>query len=70
MNKKEKLYQTLQSFTPEIIFQGTIGGIKLIMQVDAFAECVRWIVCEGDYCTNFRNFQEACDYYIKAIGEE
>ena len=53
-------------FKPEIVFDGTIGGIKLLMEVDAFNEHINWEVQEGDHYTYFNDFEEARDYYLKA----
>lgn len=70
MNKKQELNQKLLLFNPEITIDGTIGGIKLVMKVDPYNEQIHWCVYEGEHCTEFTNFQEVCDYYIKAIGAE
>ena len=55
-------------FKPEIVFDGTIDGIKLLMEVDAFNEHINWEVQEGNHYTYFMDFEEARDYYLKAIG--
>ena len=70
MNKKQELNQKLLFFNPEITLDGTVGGIKLVMSVDAFNGHINWCVYDGDYCTDFTDFHEARDYYVKAIGEE
>lgn len=70
MNKKQELNQRLLFFNPEIIFDGTIGGIKLVMNIDTFNKLINWTVYEGDHCTRFQSFDEACDYYIKTIYED
>lgn len=70
MNKKQQLKTKLLYFNPEIVFQGTIGGIKFVMQIDSYDEQINWSVYEGDHCTGFSNFNEACDYYLKAICEK
>ena len=70
MNKIKELNQRLLFFNPEITFHGTIGGIKLVMNVDPYNEQINWVVYEGDHCSEFNNFQEACAYYVKEIGEE
>lgn len=70
MNKIKELNQRLLFFNPEITIDGTIGGIKLVMKVDPYNEQIHWVVHEGDHCSEFNNFQEACAYYVKAIGEE
>ena len=57
-------------FKPEIIFDGTPGGIKLLMEVDAFNGHINWEVQEGDRYTDFNDFEEARDYYLKvAFGD-
>lgn len=70
MNKTKELNQRLLFFNPEITFDGMIGGVKLVMLVDAFNRHINWIVYEGDHCSEFSDFQEACAYYVKVIGEE
>ena len=70
MNKTKELNQKLLFFNPEITLDGTIGGVKLVMLVDAFNRHINWIVYEGDHCSEFSDFQEACAYYVKVIGEE
>lgn len=67
MIKKEELDKRLLFFNPEFIFAYAIGEIKLVMEVDAFNEHINWVVHEGDYCTEFDNFPDARDYYLKAI---
>ena len=46
-----------------------LGGIKLVMEVDAFNGHINWSVQEGDHYTDFKDFEEARDYYLKVIGE-
>lgn len=70
MNKRQQLENKLLYFNPEFVFDGTIGGIKLVMKVDLYSEQINWSVCEGDHYTEFSSFNEACDYYLKAICEE
>ena len=65
---KRELDERLLFFNPEIVFDGTIGGIKLIMTVDAFNGHINWSVQEGNRYTDFNDFGEARDYYLKAIG--
>ena len=66
---KEDLNTRLLFFNPEIVFDGTIGGIKLLMTVNAFNGHINWSVQEGDHYNDFNDFGEARDYYLKAIGE-
>lgn len=70
MNKKQELNQKLLLFNPEIALDSTVGGIKLVMKIDPHNEQIHWVVYEGDHCTEFTDFQDACDYYVKAIGEK
>ena len=70
MNRKQELNQRLLFFNPEITFDGTIGGIKLAMKIDTSNKLINWTVYEGDHFTRFQSFDEACDYYVKAIGED
>ena len=65
---KEDLNAKLLFFNPEIVFDGTLGGIKLLMTVDAFNEHINWSVQEGDHYTDFKDFGEARDYYLKVTG--
>ena len=67
---KEELNERLLFFNPEIVFDGTIGGIKLLMEVDAFNGHINWSVQEGDHYTDFNDFEEARDYYLKVIGDD
>ena len=39
--------ENLLFFNPEIVFDGTIGGIKLLMTIDAFNGHINWVVQEG-----------------------
>ena len=70
MNKKQELYNRLLYICPEIVIDGTTGGIKLVMLVTASTKHINWIVYESDHRKEFEYFDEACDYYIKAIGAE
>lgn len=70
MNKKQELNTRLMYFTPEIVFDGAIGGIKLVMTIEAFTGQIVWSVQEGDHSSRFQSFDEACNYYIKTIGEK
>ena len=63
---RRELNEKLLFFNPEIVFDGTIGGIKLIMTVDVFNGHINWEVQEGDHYTDFVDFEEARDYYLKA----
>ena len=65
---KEELNKRLLLFNPEIVFDGTLGGIKLIMEVNAFNGHINWEVKEGDNYTDFNDFEEARDYYLKVTG--
>ena len=65
---KRELDERLLFFNPEIVFDGTSGGIKLIMEVDAPNEYINWSVQEGDHYTVFEDFCEARDYYLKAAN--
>ena len=47
--------ERLLFFNPEIVFDGTTGGIKLLMTIDAF----NGVVQEGDHYTDFKDFDEA-----------
>ena len=69
MTKKE-LDERFLFFNPEIVFDGTLGGIKLLMEVDAFNGHINWSVQEGNRYTDFNDFGEARDYYLKSIGGE
>ena len=59
---KRELDERLLFFNPEIVFD---GGIKLLMTVDAFNGHINWTVQEGDHYTDFKDFDEARDYYLK-----
>ena len=66
---KRELDERFLFFKPEIIFDGTIGGIKLLMKVDAFNGHINWEVQEGDHhYIDFQDFDEARDYYLEMIG--
>ena len=67
MTKKE-LDERFLFFKPEIIFDGIPGGIKLLMEIDIFNGHINWVVQEGDHYTDFMDFEEARDYYLKATG--
>ena len=67
---KRELDERFLFFKPGIVFDGTIGGIKLLMEVDAFNGHINWEVQEGDHYTDFNDFGEARDYYLKvAFGD-
>ena len=66
---KRELDERFLFFNPEIVFDGTPDGIKLLMTVDAFNGYINWSVQEGDHYTDFNDFEETRDYYLKAIGE-
>ena len=65
---KRDLDERFLFFNPEIVFDGTLGGIKLLMTVDAFNEHINWSVQEGDHYTDFKDFGKARDYYLKVTG--
>ena len=65
---KRELDERLLFFNPEIVFDGTPGGVKLLMEVDVFNGYVNWSVQGGDHYTDFMDFEEARDYYLKVIG--
>ena len=67
---KRELDERLLFFNPEIIFDSTHGGIKMLMEIDAFNGHINWEVQEGDHYTDFKDFDEARDYYLEAIGVE
>lgn len=69
MTKKEELNQKLLFFHPEIVFDGTVGGIQLIMEVDAFNNHINWDVQEGDHYIELMSFDEAVDYYLENGGK-
>ena len=62
---KEDLNARLLFFNPEIVFDGTPGGIKLLMEIDAFNGHINWEVQEDNHYTDFKDFGEARDYYLK-----
>ena len=62
---KRELDERLLFFNPEIVFDGTTGGIKLLMTIDAFNGHINWSVQEGDHYTDFKDFDEARDYYLQ-----
>ena len=67
---KRELDERFLFFNPEIVFDGTLGGIKLLMEVDVFNGHINWSVQEGDHYTDFNDFEEARDYYLKvAFGD-
>ena len=67
---KRELDERFLFFKPEIVFDGTIGDIKLIMEVDNFNGHINWEVQEGDHYTDFVNYEEARDYYLEvAFGD-
>lgn len=65
---KRELDERFLFFNPEIVFDGAPDGIKLIMEVDAINGHINWIVQEGDHYTDFNDFGEARDYYLKVTG--
>ena len=65
---KRDLDERFLFFNPEIVFDGTLGGIKLLMTVDAFNGHINWEVQEGSHYTDFVDFEEARDYYLKVTG--
>ena len=67
---KRELEERLLFFNPEIVFDGTLGEIKMLMTVDAFNGHINWSVQEGDHYTDFNDFEEARDYYLKVIGDD
>ena len=67
---KRELDEMFLFFKPEIVFDGTPGGIKLLMEVDAFNGNINWEVQESNHYTYFNDFEEARDYYLKvAFGD-
>ena len=67
---KRELDEKFLFFKPEIVFDGTIDGIKLLMEVDAFNGHINWEGQEGNHYTDFVDFEEARDYYLKvAFGD-
>ena len=67
---KRELDERSLFFKPEIVFDETIGGIKLLMEVDAFNEHINWSVQEDNHYTVFKDFGEARDYYLKVIDDK
>ena len=67
---KEELDERFLFFNPEIVFDGTPDGIKLLMEVDAFNEHINWSVQEGNRYTDFKDFEEARDYYLKVAFDD
>ena len=65
---KRELDERFLFFYPEIVFDGTPGGIKLLMTVDVFNGHINWSVQEGDCYTDFADFYGARDYYLEAIS--
>ena len=65
---KRELDERLLLFNPEIVFYGTASEIKILMEVDAFNGHINWSVQEGDHYTDFKDFGEARDYYLKVTG--
>ena len=61
---KRELDERLLFFNPKIVFDGTPGRIKLIMTV--FNGHINWSIQESDHYTDFKDFGEARDYYLKA----
>ena len=56
---KRELDERFLFFKPEIVFDGTIGGIKLLMEVDAFNGHINWEVQTGSRYSVFVNYEEA-----------
>ena len=69
MTKKE-LDEKLLFFNPEIVFDETIDGIKPLMTVDAFNGHINWSLQEGNHYTDFMDYENARDYYLKVIGDD
>ena len=65
---KRELDERLLFFNPEIVFDCTPGGIKLLMEVDTFNGHINWEIQEGDHYTDFKDFEEARDYYLEVTG--
>ena len=67
---KRELDERLLLFNPEIVFYGTASSIKILMEVDAFNGHINWSVQEDNHYTDFNDFGEARDYYLKvAFGD-
>ena len=67
---KRELDERFLFSNPEIVFDGPPDGIKLLMEVDTFNEHINWSVQEGHHYTDFKDFEEARDYYLKvAFGD-
>lgn len=66
---KEELKRNIL-FTPHYhCIHGTIGGLKLCMEIDAFNNHINWIVAEGDHEKDFLDdLDAALDYYEKCGG--
>ena len=67
---KVELNEKLLFFYPEIVFDSAPNGIKLLMLVDVFNEHINWAVQEGNHYTDFKDFEEARDYYLETMGGE
>lgn len=67
---KRELDDRFLLFNPGIVFDGAPGGIKLLMEVDAFNEHINWSVQEDNHYTVFKDFREARDYYLKVIDDK
>ena len=65
---KRELDERFLFFNPEIVFDGTLGGIKLLMEVDAFNGHINWEVQEGSPYPDLVDFAEARDYYLTVTG--
>lgn len=70
MTKRESLHKKLLFWTQEIIFDDVLGGPQLLLEIDAFNGHINWLVKEGDHYTDFVDFNDACEYYLEAIGEK
>lgn len=67
---KEELKRNIL-FTPHYrcIIHGSIGGLKLCMEIDVFNNHINWIVAEGDHEKDFLDdLDAALDYYEKCGG--
>ena len=67
---KRELDEKLLFFNPEIVFDETIDEIKLLMTVDAFNGHINWSVQEGNHYTDFMDYEEARDYYLKMASND
>lgn len=65
---KAKLDTELLLFRPEITF-AVAHDVRLVIEVDAFNGHLNWSVYEGDYVTDFNNYEDARDYFVENGGE-